>query len=56
VRLVDKPTRQHEQFKHAERLRLGAAHIKDMELRTLDLGGNRAFSDIVEFIKAELGD
>ena len=54
VSLVDKPTLQHEQFKHAERLKLGSTHIKDLVVRTLDIGDNKAFPEILQYLKDEL--
>ena len=52
--VVDKPTLQHEQFKHAERLRLGSTHLKDMVVGTLNIGDNKAFPEILQYIKDEL--
>jgi hypothetical protein len=53
--VADKPTLQHEQFKHAEKLSLGSTRFKDMVVRTLDLGAGRAFPEIMQHIKGELG-
>jgi uncharacterized protein (DUF362 family) len=55
VRVVDKPTRDHEQFIHAKRLRLGSPNLNDIRLKTLDLTGSKEFSSLVEYIKTELG-
>jgi uncharacterized protein (DUF362 family) len=55
VRVVDKRTKDHEQFNHAKRLRLGSPNLQDIQLKTLDLTGGKVFSDLVEYIKAELG-
>jgi uncharacterized protein (DUF362 family) len=54
VRVVEKSTKDHEQFSHAKRLRLGAFNLNDIQLKTLDLGGNKIFPELVEYIKAEL--
>jgi uncharacterized protein (DUF362 family) len=56
VRVVDMPTKEHEQFSHAKRLRLGSPNLKDIQLKTLNLTGNKVFADLVQYIEAELGD
>ena len=55
VRVVDKSIKEHEQFSHAKRLRLGSPDLNDIQLKTLDFMGNNVFIDLVEYIKTELG-
>jgi len=54
IRVVDRPTKMHEQFIHAKRLRLGSPNLDDVQLNTLDLTGSKEFSSLVEYIKTEL--
>jgi uncharacterized protein (DUF362 family) len=54
VRVVEKSTKDHEQFIHAKRLRLGASNLNGIQLKTLDLAENPIFPDLVEYIKTEL--
>jgi uncharacterized protein (DUF362 family) len=54
ISVVDKPALQHEQFKHAERLKLGSTHLEDIVVKTLDLGDNKAFSEILNHLKTDL--
>lgn len=56
VRVVDKPTREHEQFRHARRLGLGSPSLDDIELKAVDLVGDSSFSDLVEYVMDELED
>lgn len=54
IGVVDKSTLQHEQFKHAERLMLGNTRFEGIAFETLDLGGNDAFPEIMQYFRDEL--
>jgi hypothetical protein len=56
VRVVDKPTREHEQFRYARRLGLGSHSLDDIELKAVELVGDSSFSDLVEYVIDELED
>ncbi|MCW4048441.1 MAG: DUF362 domain-containing protein [Candidatus Bathyarchaeota archaeon] len=54
VRIKDKPTRMHTQFKDAERLGLGSSDLRRMDVVTMNLAGDPSFSDLVKFLQEEL--
>jgi len=56
VRVSGRPVKEHDQFSHAVRLGLGSPHLRDMNLKTLDLIGDERFSELVTYIEAELED
>jgi uncharacterized protein (DUF362 family) len=56
VRVVDKPVKDHDQFRHAQRMGLGSPSLGDINLQTLNLVGDEGFRELVSCVEAELED
>ena len=56
VRVKDKPVKAHDQFLHAQRIKLGSPSLRDIDLRTSDLVGDESFLTLISHVKNELED
>jgi len=56
VRVSDRPVKAHDQFLHAQRIKLGSPNLEDINLMTSDLVGDEGFQALASYVKAELED
>jgi uncharacterized protein (DUF362 family) len=56
VRVADRPVKTHDQFIHAQRIKLGSPNLEDINLMTSDLVGDEGFQALASYVKAELED
>jgi hypothetical protein len=46
----------HDQFRQAQRIKLGSPNLRDINLNALDLAGDEGFRELVSYVEAELED